>query len=170
MTAAGLPSGCPTPSARRYLLQSLLAGAAIVGIMLALDSILQTAIVTSLGATTFIAFAMPNARPAQPRQLIVGYLVGGLAGVLCCWACRWAPQLWPALDPHTLRIVLAGVAVGLTTWLMVSLHVEHPPAAGFALGLVLDSWTSHTVVFVVGAVLLLSALRLGLRRVLTDLA
>jgi CBS-domain-containing membrane protein len=77
-----------TLTARRPLLQSLLATLCIVGIMLALDLLLQTAIVTTLGATTFIVFAMPNARPAQPRRLLSGYLAGAIAGVLCFGAAQ----------------------------------------------------------------------------------
>lgn len=170
LSASNVSNGCPGPSARRFLLQSLLACVAIIGIMLVLDLILHTAIVTSLGATTFIAFAMPSAPSAQPRRLVGGYVVGGLAGLLCCYAAGWLPRLSPAVDAHTVQIVLAGIAVGLASWLMVTLRVEHPPAAGFALGLVLDTWTLSTLAFVTGAVLLISALRLGLRSLLADLA
>lgn len=73
------------------------------------------------------------------------------------------------MSSHVIQIVLAGAAVGLATHLMVRSHSEHPPAAGLALGLVLDEWSLATLAFVAGAVLLLSLFRLALIRPLADL-
>jgi hypothetical protein len=52
---------------------------------------------------------------------------------------------------------------------MVATNTEHPPAAGFALGLVLQSWDYRTLVYVLVCVCLLAIIRLVLKRFLIDL-
>ena len=169
MSTSALQAGVGAEGQRRPLLQSLLAAVCIVGIMLTLDLLLQTAIVTDAGRHHFHRLCHAQRRPAQPRRLLGGYLAGASAGLLCCWAARWAPVALPAVSPHVWQIIWAGAAVGLATYLMVRTHSEHPPAAGLALGLVLDEWSLATLAFVAGAVLLLSLLRLALKRLLADL-
>lgn len=154
---------------RRTLSQSLLAAASISAIMLGLDLLLQTAIVTTLGATTFIVFAMPNAKPAQTKRLLGGYLIGMAAGIFC-WALAEAglPNVL-GLSDHVGNTVLAGVAVGIATLVMVLARMEHPPAAGLALGLVLDDWSLATLIFVAGAVTSLALLHRAFHRLIADL-
>ncbi len=52
---------------------------------------------------------------------------------------------------------------------MVTTNTEHPPAAGTALGLVAHGWEYQTLVFVLGAALIMSLVRHGLRPRLRDL-
>ncbi|MEN6480313.1 MAG: HPP family protein [Anaerolineales bacterium] len=158
------------PTLGRRLGQSLLAGGSIVVILLALDLLLHTAIASSLGATAFIVLAMPHTPAARPRSVLGGYLCGLAAGLLCWLLVLGVSTLWPAVPLRPVQIALGGAAVALATLLMASAQTPHPPAAGFALGLVLEFWDLYTLLLVAAAVLLLSGLRLALRRWLIDLA
>jgi len=152
----------------RYLWQCALATAIILGILLSLDTILHTAIISTLGASTFIVFAMPKSHSAQPRPLLGGYFLGTLSGLLCSLLTRWSP-LTALFSPRVLTISFGAVAVGLAIFAMVVTNTEHPPAAGMALSLVLNSWGWDTIAFVLCAVLLLSLAHRALRNILIDL-
>jgi len=52
---------------------------------------------------------------------------------------------------------------------MVVMNAEHPPAAGLALGFVLNEWNFWTVIVVVSGIALLSILKTVLKPVLVDL-
>jgi len=141
----------------RYLGQCGLATLSILAIMLSLDIFLHTAIITSLGATTFIVFAMPKSYPAQPRSLIGGYLVGTLAGVLCSLLAGLTP--WMHTNQTVPLVIVGSIAVGLAIFLMVITDTEHPPAAGMALGLVLNPWDYRTLAFILGSIVLLTLVK-----------
>ena len=49
--------------------------------MLVLDAVTQTVLIASLGASAFIAFAVPRSLHSDPRHLIGGYVVGLVSGV-----------------------------------------------------------------------------------------
>lgn len=153
----------------RYLLQCGLCTLVIGGIMLLLDVFLHAAIITSLGATTFIVFALPHSRSAHPRRLLGGYGWGLLTGLACQ---QLADRLaWePTLVEGGYAILWGALAIGLATLLMVATNTEHPPAAGCALSLVLQPWDLRALLFVVATVVLLAATRYALRRVLINLA
>ena len=152
----------------RVVLQCLLATCAVFLVLLVLDAKSNAAIITALGASAFIVFAMPEAQASRPRFLIGGYLAGIAAGVAC-------HALSPWLLPHFLGrafisyAVLGAMSVGLPMFLMVITDTEHPPAAGLALALLLNEWTPVTLLVVMAGVLSLSAMRVVLRPVLRDL-
>jgi len=153
----------------QYAAQCGLATVACLVIMLSLDLMIRhVVIMASLGATTFIVFAMPQGRTAQGRSLAVGYLLGGAVG--CLLSLLVGPLARLVGCPEDIpRVVLGALAVGLCTFGMVLLDAEHPPAAGFALGLVLRPWAWIDLGFVSLSVLLLILTRLALRRRLVDL-
>jgi len=66
-----------------YILQSLLATIALTIILYFENIFTNTAVVASLGATTFIIFAMPKYTTAQPRRVIGGHIIGIIVGVFC---------------------------------------------------------------------------------------
>ena len=63
----------------------------------------------------------------------------------------------------------AALSVGLSIFLMVITDTEHPPAAGTALGLVIPGWSWSAVVFIMSSAVILSLLRIALRRKLVNL-
>jgi len=164
-----LPTVGLRPCPRRVLLQSLLAAGCIGAIMLALDTLLHAAIVSSLGATTFIVFALPHSQSAQPRSVLCGYAAGAVAGILLWLAFRFIQPKLLAAAVRGWQIGLGAVAVGTAMLLMVWTHHPHPPAAGLALGMVMGKWTVTTLAFTALAIILLCGLRQCLRRWLVDL-
>lgn len=158
-----------TDKLRRYVLQCALATGTILGIFFLLDVLLRSTLVSSLGASTFIAFAMPHSRRARSRSLVGGYLVGTLCGTLCSLAADCALAASTGLTPRTRLIIFGALAIGLAIFTMVSTNTEHPPAAGLALGFVADPWTERTVLFVLTAISLLALARHLLRDTLVDL-
>jgi CBS-domain-containing membrane protein len=125
----------------------------------------HTGVVAALGATTFMIFTMPHRVSCRPRYVVGGYIVGIAVGI----ACSQAYDYMPAWHTHAGLAITGGIAVGLAAFLMVTTNSEHPPAAGVALGLVLQPWDVPSLFFVLGCVVALSAVKVLLRRVMIDL-
>jgi len=144
---------------KNYVLQSL-AATLVVLLLLLLMSMQQAVIISSIGSTAFIVFAMPSALSARARNVIGGHMVGLASGLLC------------GLIPHTggaADVAVYAFAVGMAFFLMVITDTEHAPAAGTALGIALEgSSVAVCLAVVTGAVGLSLAHYLG-RRYLRDL-
>ena len=153
-----------------YLAQPLMAGLAIMVLMLFQHRLESSALVASLGASAFTVFTVPRAKSAQSKVLVGGYVCGVVAGVICrgLLAAEWLPQ--PGGDLDTMRIIIAGLSVAVAMLLMVVFNFEHPPAAGIALGLVIGPWEPWNVAYVMVAITTLSLIRHLLSRGLRDLA
>ena len=131
---------------KNYLYQSFLATVIIFTVLLLL-TIEHAVVIASIGATSFIIFAMPKNITAQPRRVIGGHIVGLLSGSLC------------ALIPHTstlASISIFALAVGLSICLMVALDFEHPPASGTALGIAITGFSPSVMAAVLTSSLVLS--------------
>lgn len=149
----------------RYILQCAIAGLAAMAMLSFLHILTYTGMVAALGATIFMTFTMPQRVSSRPRYLIGGYVMGTITGVLCNFAFI-RPDAWL---PSPGVFFLGAIAVGIASLLMVSTNTEHPPAAGFALGLVLQPWDYKTLVYVLACVCALSLIRFALKRFLIDL-
>jgi len=154
--------------AMRYVAQCLAATATICLILLGTSIVFRAGIVATLGATTFIVFAMPHSKPAQTRRLIGGYLVGSGCGVLGSLILRQLALLMPNAA-HSVSIVVGSLAVGLAIFVMVLAQTEHPPAAGMSLMLVLSPWTWSMILLVLSSVISMSLVRWLFRNRLINL-
>jgi len=154
---------------KNYIIQSLLAAVAVAVILNFVGVLTQTAIVASLGASTFIAFAMPDYVTAQPRRLIGGNIVGLLCGLLCYYIFLTGHLGGLSEDWELIFWVAGALSVGLAIFLMTVTNTEHPPAAGVALGFVVNEWTYQTIIFVIVYATSLSIIKRLLRRYLRDL-
>jgi len=131
---------------KSYILQSLLAAFTVFMVLLFLN-IEHAVIISSIGATAFIVFAMPKSITAKPRNVIGGHLAGLLLGSLC----TLIPQ------PSSLHSIAAySLAVGLSILAMVITDTEHPPAAGTALGVAIKGFSLNIAIAVVTSVIILS--------------
>ncbi len=128
-----------------YLLQSLAASLSIYLVFMVLQ-LENAVVVASLGATTFIIFAMPRLPTAFPRHVIGGHAIG----LFCGWICS---LIVPLVGGASLLIY--SLAVGFSLFLMVSLDMEHPPASGTALGLGM-AFSGQAVLAVLTSAFLLS--------------
>lgn len=138
-----------------YIIQSLLA-AAVLFIIVSILGEERMVVASAIGATAFIVFAMPKSVSAQTRNVIGGHLVGlGAGGILLC-----------VKLPLSIECALA---LAVVMFLMVALDVEHPPAAGTALAVVINEVALNTFITILVSALILSQSRYYLRRYLKDL-
>ena len=138
-----------------YLWQSFLAALALFFIVLVLGKD-KMVVISAMGATSFIVFAMPTAASAQTRNVIGGHLVGLTSGTIFYFATL----------PYFLEYPLA---VGIAIFVMVALDVEHPPAAGTALAVVIKEVSPDVFVTIMASAVILSQCRYYLRHYLKDL-
>lgn len=142
-----------------YVLQSLFATVAVFVVLYFL-SLQNAVIIASLGASTFIVFAMPDSITAKPRNVVGGHLVGLFWGSVFSYA------------PHAAMVeclVCYALAVGLSIFTMVVTDTEHPPASGTALGVAITGMSPHVLVAVVLAIVLLSLIHRFFKPYLRDL-
>ena len=152
----------------RYLSQCILATLSVFIVLLFLDAIADVAVIAALGASFFIAFTMPDKQVSKPRFLIGGYLVGIAAGCLCHYLSSVPLLMQLPMIQKSSYVVFCAISVGLAIFVMVITNTEHPPAAGLALGLVLN-FNYMTVVVVLIGIISLSVLKTVLRPTLVDL-
>ena len=138
-----------------YILQSSLA-AAVLFILVMILSKDRMVVISSMGATAFIVFAMPKTVPAQTRNVVGGHLVG-----LACGTIFYFTGLHYFIEYP--------LAVGIAICIMVALDVEHPPAAGTALAVVINEVSPDVFVTIMVSALVLSQCRYYLRNHLKDL-
>ena len=144
---------------KSYVLQSILATFAVF-IVLYFLSIQNAVIIASIGATTFIVFAMPDSITARPRNVIGGQLIGLLFGFLF------------SLFPHSTviySIVAYSLAVGTSIFTMVVIDMEHPPAAGTALGVAITGISLEVFFAVSISIVLLSVIHVLFKPYIRDL-
>lgn len=143
---------------RPYLIASALCSITLATTFLLLGTENQL-IVASVGASAFVVFAMPRSRAAQTTATIGGQLIGLLSGSLA------------AFIPHETAMTSAmvhAVAVGLCCFLMLATRYRHPPAAGTALGISVVGIHAGAVFLVIGAAIIMSAIRIMVLSLLTD--
>ena len=138
-----------------YILQSLLAAVALFALVLILGRE-KMVVISSIGATSFIVFAMPTSVSAKTRNVLGGHLVGLASGAIFFYTALPYYIEYPA-------------AVGVAIFLMVALDVEHPPAAGTALAVVIREVSPPVFVAIMTSALILSQCRYYLRHHLKDL-
>ena len=152
---------------KRYALQCGLAGLVVLLLLLVLDTVTQTVLIASLGASAFIAFAVPRSKLSGHRNMIGGYVVGIVAGVVTASLNTWIDP--PGGWDHAVMVVCGALAISLAMFMMVITRTEHPPAAALALGLVLNEWDFITLLVVLAGVALLSVIKRLVLPVLLDL-
>ena len=138
-----------------YIIQSLLASIALLVIVLVLGRD-KMVVISAMGATAFIVFALPTAASAQTRNVIGGHLVGLVMGSIFYYTSM----------PYYVEYPLV---VGIAIFLMVALDVEHPPAAGTALAVVINEVSINVFVTIMISAVVLSQCRYYLRNQLKDL-
>lgn len=144
---------------KNYLFQTLLAILTIFIVILIL-SIEEAVIISSLGSTIFIIFAMPRGVTAEPRNIIGGYLAALLSGSICS-------LIHPSFLLHSIGVY--SLAVGLSLIIMVVTDTEYPPASGAALGIVMRGFSLSVTIAVITSVTIISLAHYFLKPFLKDL-
>ena len=152
----------------RYVFQCSLAAFSIFVILLFLNIKDDTAIIASLGATTFIMFTKPRAYASCARQLFGGYLIGIITGIVFDLISQ-IPRLHEIIPEYVCTMLFCALAVGVAMLLMTLLNAEHAPAAGVALGLVLNVWDMRTLMITIVAVVVLFLIKKAAERYMIDI-
>lgn len=147
-----------------YVFQSIAATLTIFILLLVVSIQEKPVIIASIGASTFIVFAMPGYITAQPRRLVGGHIVGTVSGFLV----SIIPL--PLFLPHNICLSVSyALAVGLSIFIMVVTDTEHPPAAGTALGVAIAGFSVKIVLTVLVSITILSLAHHFFRHRLRDL-
>ncbi|MDX9872105.1 MAG: HPP family protein [Clostridia bacterium] len=154
----------------KYILQCSLTTISVFILLLLLDIISDRVVVASLGASAFIVFTMPHARASSPRLLLAGYAIGIAAAGLCvCLSGLLLNGHVFIVDGISYNDIFGALAVGLSVFLMVVTNSEHPPAAGLALGLVMDGCPSISILVAAVGIAALTLIKTALKRYMIDL-
>lgn len=152
---------------KRYTMQCGLAGLVVLVLLLVLDAVTQTVLIAALGASAFIAFAVPRSPHSGPRHMIGGYVAGIFAGSLMATLKTFIDV--SANADHAVMVIFGAIAISLAMFTMVVTRTEHPPAAALALGLVLNEWNLLTLLVVLAGVVGLSIIKQLVMPALLDL-
>ena len=116
----------------------------------------KVVVISAMGATAFIVFAMPTAASAQTRNVIGGHLVGLIVGSIFYYT-------------NIAYYIEFPLVVAIAVFIMVAFDFEHPPAAGTALAVVMNevSWDVYVTIMI--SAIILSQTRYYLRHYLKNL-
>jgi CBS-domain-containing membrane protein len=145
----------------QYILQCLIATGALGLVLTYMDIFLNTTMVASIGATSFIIFTMPHTHRSGVRYILGGYAVGAFVGVIF--------NLFFITNTEFSVNIIGALAVGLAMFIMVITNTEHPPAAALALGITIQGFSVEILVFVFGVTSFLLFIKWLLRKWLIDL-
>ena len=130
---------------KHYIFQSIYASISIFILTLILND--NPVLIASIGSTAFIVFTMPKSITSQPKRIIGGHLSGFIIGS-CFYVFPFSDYIFFAAIWHSL-------SVGITVFIMVVFDLEHPPAAGTALGMTLVGYNSSSSFAILICVILL---------------
>ncbi len=156
-----------------YILQTLAAIVFMVLVLMALGTVGRHGLLgvvgaSSLSATTFLVFAAPDTALTQPKHLLFSYMIAMIVGSYTHLAIEpllvWATQM-----SQLSYEISAALAVGQAMFFMVLTDTEHPPAAGLALGVVIEVWDPVTLSVVLIAACALSIIKSVFARYLINL-
>ena len=154
---------------RRYLFQAGLATVAMLALLLFIDSLSHAALAAGLGSSVIILFVYPTTPTATTRSLVGGHALALLLGSAFALLLFASPVESFLEDLSPVRNLSLAVSVGLLILAMAITDTEHPPAAGTVLGMATRPWELETASIIIGAVLLLAAIKYFLRSHLRDL-
>jgi len=153
----------------KYITQCFLASLTMLAVLIFLDVLNEAALITALGASAFIVFTMPTQYSSDPRRIIGGYSVGLFVGFIF-YLISTSELNNIISENHTMTLVIFGsIAVGFAIFIMAVTNTEHAPAAGIALGLVINKWDYLTIGFIIIAVIWFVGIQIVLKKHLMDL-
>lgn len=141
---------------------------------IAASQIIWAAGASTLASSSYIVFCIPKAMVAKPQKIIGAYIIGMLCGEgmrqLANLACKTLStcQMGGSEYLHVFNAA-AGFSVGISLLFMVLFKLEHPPAAGLAVVMVLDIRNLEALIVILSAAIILSLIRIVFNRVLCDL-
>ena len=158
----------------QYIVQVGVALVFMFFVLLALGQLTQELLLSAIGASSLAssvttAFVAPGSKFTRAINVMGGYAIGITLGFSCFLCEHLFISLFPGTSILVDGAIFGSIAVGLSLLFMAMLKLEHPPAAGFALGLVLEKWDHYTILIVFIAVVTLTLLKRFCGRWLIDL-
>ncbi len=153
----------------QHLYQCFLGMVTFTIVLFLLDINKHAAILSTLGATTFIVFTLPRSYSSDLRRLLGGYGVGLLAGLAGYFIVDKLTLSGINISENHL-LLIGGFIVGVSLFFMTLLDAEHPPAAGLSIGLIFNHWDWTTILIVISSVLILAGIKTLLKNWLVDLS
>lgn len=142
-----------------YIAQSAMATMAVLLALVVLHQ--QNLVVTaSLAATAFTIFVMPHSITASPRNVIGGHIIGIIFGSLFALI---------SVEPGLEQDLIYALAVGGATLMMAITNMEHPPAAGTTLGVVIAGCSLSVIMGIAVGITILTVVHYLLKPILLDL-
>jgi CBS domain-containing membrane protein len=128
----------------------------------ALNKILWAVGASSLASSTYGVFMHPYGLPSKPKNIFIGYtmavMVGELIRFIMLLGYHWIDQKpWSYLPTGSSLWIAAAISVTCVMMLMALFDIEHPPASGLALVLVVE-FCRHDMVEMIYAFMLLLCL------------
>lgn len=154
---------------RRYIFQALLATATMTVVLLFVDSLSTAAIAAGLGSSVVGIYINPSGATARVRAVIGGHTMALIIGSALSFILFSGSMESFTLSHTEFHTLVMAVSVGLLILVMAVTDTEHPPAAGIAIGMTSREWTPEVFWAILGALVLLGAIKLILRRHLRDL-
>ena len=109
-------------------------------------------------------------QPHKPRRVIGGHVTGIIVGIFCSYIGSYIQNTNIFFLSHEMiKIIILTFSVGLAIFIMVITNTEHPPAAGTALGITIQGWTSSTILVILFTVIILSLTKHITKPLLKDL-
>lgn len=156
-------------SYKQYIFQAVLATVAMAVILLFVGSLSSAAIAAGLGSSVVGIFINPTGATARLRAVIGGHLMALILGSVFSLILFTGSIETFTADHSQFHAMMMALSVGLLILVMAVTDTEHPPAAGIAIGMASRDWTPEVFVAILGALVLLAAIKLALKRHLHDL-
>ncbi len=87
-----------------------------------------------------------------------------------CWIFILSSFIKELIDSETTTLIIFGsIAVGVSIFIMAVTNTEHAPAAGIALGLVINRWELLTIIFILTAIVWMVGIQVILKKHRMDL-
>ncbi len=145
---------------KKYIIQTLLATLSVLIVLLLLDTVTDAVVIASFGASSFIVFSMPQSNTSSIRFVLGGNCTGIFAAFLVNIIAILIVNTGIITTSNDYyRTILGALTVGLAMFLMVIFNTEHPPAAGFALGICLDGFDYMTALITISGIVILLLIR-----------
>ena len=154
----------------RFAAQAGLATLVMLATLMFVQSLSYAAIAAGLASSVVGIFITPSNRTTRIRSVAGGHCVALVLGSLFSLLLFLGPVETFLNGAEYLRNLSYAMAVGLAVLLMAVTNSEHPPAAGTALGMASREFDLLIFFSIIGAVIMLSLLKLALRPYLQDLA
>ncbi len=178
-TQVSKQSSFTRPALKYYFFQLLGATLFICLVLFIMDKysvnkILWAVGASSLASSTYGVFMHPYGLPSEPKNIFIGYTMAVVVGELIRFVMLLAYHLidnqpWSYTPTGSALWIAAAISVTCVMMLMAIFDIEHPPASGLALVLVVELCRPDMVEIIYSFMLLLCLIQMVAKPYMRDL-